>query len=210
MAKAVDFYRFREAVDHVLGVRDRNLIQLLYLTAARPSEICTKTTPSELRNRVSKPYGRAMRCWWGKFKKEKDALLIKVALAKRRQSFPAYKIIALPTQGFEPWIVDLFQRIKLNKKLEFDLTRVSVNNIVKENLSPLLGQKVRAKDLKQFRLEHLATLYGFDSYDLATVAGIHFHKKLILVEQSIEKMEAQIQFAWRRYFPKLLTPISEL
>ena len=210
MAKAVDFYRFREAVDHVLGVRDQNLIQLLYLTAARPSEICTKTTPSELRNRASQPYGRSMSWGLGRFKKEKDALLIKVALAKRRQSSPAYKIIALPTQGYEPWIVNLLRRIKLNKKLEFDLTRVSVNNIVKENLSPLLGWEVRAKDLRQLRLEHLATLYGFDSYDLAAVAGIHFHKKLILVEQSTEKMEAQIQFAWRRYFQKLLIPISEL
>lgn len=206
MTGAVDFYRFRAAVDHVLGVRDQNLIQLLYLTAARPSEMCTKTTPSELRNRASQPYGRSL----GTFKKKNDVLLIKLALAKRRQSFPAYKIIALPTQGYEPWIVDLLRRIKLNKKLEFDLTRVSVNNIVKENLSPLLGREVRAKDLRQLRLKHLATLYGFDSYDLATVAGIHFHKKLILVEQSIEKMEAQIQFAWRRYFQKLLIPISEL
>ena len=36
-SKVLDFLRFREAVDQVLGKRERNLIQLLYLTASRPS-----------------------------------------------------------------------------------------------------------------------------------------------------------------------------
>jgi len=211
MQRVVDFLRFREAVDHVLGVRDRNLIQLLYLTASRPSEICTRTTPSELRNQTSKPYGRSMSWTLGRSKKEKDTLLINVALAKKRKSLPSHKIIALPINpDFEPWVFDLLKRISLNKKLEFDLTRVSVNNIVKENLSPLLGRNVRAKDLRQLRLKHLARLYDFDPYDLEAIAGIYFHKKLIAGTLSVEKIEIYMELAWKRYFPKLLKPISEL
>jgi len=211
MVGAVDFYRFREAVDHVLGVRDGELIKLLYLTAARPSEICTRTTPSELRNQATKPYGRSMRFWLSRFKKEKDVLLIRVALAMRRQSLPSYKIIALPTQpSFEPWTRDLAKRIIRNKKLEFDLTRVTVNKIVKENLTPLLGREIRAKDLKQLRLKHLAKLYGFDPYDLAALAGTNLKKNLILGEQSVGNIETLLKLAWRRYFPKLLKPINEL
>lgn len=72
MVGVVDFSRFRRAVDHVSSVRDRVLIKLLYLTAARPSEICTRTTPSELRKRATKLYGISMNWQLGKFKKEKD------------------------------------------------------------------------------------------------------------------------------------------
>jgi len=212
MAGAVDFSRFRRAVDHVSSVRDRVLIKLLYLTAARPSEICTRTTPSELRNRATKPYGISMNWQLGKFKKEKDVLLIRVALAKRRQSLPSNKIIALPMHpDFEPWIIDLLKRIERNKKLEFDLTRVTVNKIVKENLSPLLGRVIRAKDLRQIRLEHLAKLYDFNHFDLEAVSGINVKKKLLLVENADEKrIETLLHSAWRRYFPKLLKPINDL
>lgn len=211
MEGTVSFNRFREAVDSILSVRDQNLIKLLYLTSARPSEICTRTTPSELRNRASKPYGRQINWSFGTFKKEKDVLLIKVVLAKRRQSLPSYKIIALPIHpGFEPWTVDLLRRITQNKKLEFDLTRVTVNRIVKENLSPLLDREIRAKDLRQLRLEHLAKLYDFDHFDLEAVNGFNVKKNLLLVENTDEKIKTLLQSAWRRYFPKLLRPINDL
>lgn len=172
MMEAVDFRKFRRTVDHVLAVRDRTLIKLLYLTAARPSEICTRITPSELRSRTTKPYGIFMNYQLGKYKKD-DVLLIRLALAKRRQSLPSNKIIALPVHlGFEPWTRDLLKRLSRNKKLEFDLTRVTVNKIVKQSLSPLLGREIRAKDLRKIRLEHLANLYGFNHFDLEAVSGI--------------------------------------
>lgn len=211
MSGAIDFRNFRGAVDHVLSVRDRNLIKLLHLTAARPSEVCTRTTPSELRSRATKPYVMSMDWQLGKFKEERDVLLIRVALAKRRQSTPSHKIIALPIHPhFEPWTRDLLKRIRRNKKLEFDLTRVSGNKIIRERLSPLLNQEIRARDLRQLRLEHLTKLYNFDLFDLATVAGKSIFRNLILVKQSTEKTETQLQLAWRRYFPKLLKPIHAL
>ena len=212
MVEVIDFRRFREVVNHVSSMRDRNLIKLLYLTAARPSEVCTRTTPSELRNRATKPYGISMNWQLDKFKKEKDVLLIIVALAKRRQSLPSNKIIALPIHpDFEPWTLDLLKRIGRNKKLEFDLTRVTVNKIVRENLSPLLDQEIRAKDLRQIRLVHLAKLYDFNHFDLEAVSGINVKKNLLGVENADEKrIETLLQSAWRRYFPKLLKPINDL
>jgi integrase len=211
MSGASDFRNFREAVDHILSMRDRTLIKLLYLTAARPSEVCTKTTPSELRSRATKPYGISMNWQLDKFKKEKDVLLIKVALAQRRQSLPSHKIIALPIHpDFEPWTLDLLKRIGRNKKLEFDLTRVTVNKIVRERLSPLLGREIRAKDLREFRLEHLANLYDFDPYDLAAIAGLNLKKNLILIDKAAKKTETLTRLALDRYLPKLFRPLAEL
>jgi len=206
-----DFFKFREAVNHIPNVYKRNLVQLLYLTAANPSEICTRTTPSELKNQATKPYGKFMQWQLGKFTKKNDVLLIKVSLTRASQSSPAYKLIALPVHtSFEPWTADLLKRIAGNKKLEFDLTRVSVNKIVRESLASLLGREIRAKDLRQTRLEHLAKLYGFDPYDLAAVAGKVVHRNLIMVEQTPEGMEEMLELAWRRYFPKLQVPIRDL
>ena len=210
MRGASDFCSFREAVDHVLGVRDRNLIKLLYLTASRPSEICTRTTPSELRTRATKPYGSSMRYGLAKHKNE-TTLLIAVALVKRRGSLPSHKVIALPYDArFEPWTSDLVKRMRKNKKLEFDLTRVTVNKIVRENLSPLLGREIRAKDLRQLRLEHLANLYDFDPYDLAAIAGLNLKKDLILIDKPLKKTETLTRLALDRYLPKLFKPLAEL
>jgi hypothetical protein len=208
MKGADDFRDFREAVNHVISVRDRNLIKLLYLTASRPSEVCTRTTPSELRNRATKPYGCSMRYELAKYKNE-TVFLIVVALAKKRGSLPSQKVIALPYDArYEPWTSDLVNRMRRNKKLEFDLTRVIVNKIVRERLTPSLGREIRAKDLRQLRLEHLANLYDFDPYDLAAIAGLNLRRNLILMDKPAKITEDLTRLAIDRYLPKLFKPLA--
>jgi len=151
-----------------------------------------------------------MRYELAKYKNE-IILLIVVALVKRRGSLPSHKVIALPYDArFEPWTSDLVKRMRKNKKLEFDLTRVTVNKIIKENLSSLLGREIRAKDLRQLRLEHLANLYDFDPYDLAAIAGLNLRKNLILIDKPLKKTEPLTRLALDRYLSKLFKPLAEL
>ena len=82
-----------------------------------------------------------------------------------------------------------------NKKLEFDLTRVTVNKIVRDNLSPLLGRLIRAKDLRQLRQEHLVNLYDFDPYDLAAIAGFNPIKNVIRIDRPVAKIGTLTKFA---------------
>jgi len=49
--------KFRSLVDQIPFVRDKTLIQALYLTASREAELLTKTSPWDLLNNSSKPYG---------------------------------------------------------------------------------------------------------------------------------------------------------
>lgn len=208
--KAADFFRFREAVNSLEHVRDQTLIKLVYLAAARPSEVTTRVCPSELRKKATKPYGSFLNWSLENFEHGKDVLLIKIATTRKREN-PFIRMVALPTHPrFEPWTVGLLRRIQRNKKLEFDLTRVTVNKIVKENLTPLLRRKVRAKDLRQFRIEHLVRLYDFDPYDIAAVSGLSFRGNLGFVQETIEQKDTFLESAWKRYLPKLLKPITDL
>ena len=49
--------KFRSLVDQIPFPRDRTLIEALYLTASREAELLTKTSPWDLINKSSKPYG---------------------------------------------------------------------------------------------------------------------------------------------------------
>ncbi|MCJ7631359.1 hypothetical protein MUP77_03000, partial [Candidatus Bathyarchaeota archaeon] len=49
---------FRECVDAIPSEKAKYIIKLVYLTGSRPSELVTKTCPSDLSSVVKKPYGR--------------------------------------------------------------------------------------------------------------------------------------------------------
>ena len=58
--KSISIKRFREEVNSILEDFDRYLLKIAYLTAARASELCTKTSPFDLLNGNSRPYGQFM------------------------------------------------------------------------------------------------------------------------------------------------------
>jgi hypothetical protein len=88
-----DFQKFRAHVNSIPFVRDRVLIETLYLTAARDCELLTETCPWDLAKQNSKPYGLFLR--WKREDYEvspakngnpavrEKVLLITMAVAKR-------------------------------------------------------------------------------------------------------------------------------
>jgi len=73
-----EFRKFREVVDSIRARRNRTLIKTLYLTAARVSEIVTKTSPWERMHCQTKPFGKYMDDSIRDFGKEK-VFLLKIA-----------------------------------------------------------------------------------------------------------------------------------
>lgn len=58
--KSISIKNFRAEVDSIDEDFDRNLVKIAYLTAARASELCNKTSPYDLLNGKSRPYGQFM------------------------------------------------------------------------------------------------------------------------------------------------------
>ena len=78
------FRKFREAVAHIPSPRNQCLVKAMYLTAARVSEIVTKTSPWDLMHNQTKPYGTYLKWGFHDFEQEK-VLLVTLAVAKRTQ-----------------------------------------------------------------------------------------------------------------------------
>jgi hypothetical protein len=134
---------FREYVENIPSQRDRILIKLLYLTAAKVSEVTRKTTPYDLEKQSSKPYGQYLTYSFGDYEKQ-HVLLIKLAVAqrrvKRKNNLPHFKIVALPTLlTYEPWTRDLLVWIRdliLHETASIPLSeRGSANSIQRFDLS---------------------------------------------------------------------------
>ncbi len=204
-----EFRKFREVVDNIRTLRNRTLTRTLYLTAARVSEIITKTSPWERTHRQTKPFGKYMDYAFRDFGKVK-VFLLKIALSKRRGELKVkdFRVVALPCKlEYEPWILDLLKHIEKNKELTFDLTRQRVRQIVKEELH-MLDSKVNPNKLRTYRIAHLVEEYGFDQYDLMAYLGMQIRASPKLTELNI--IDTSPDLAWRRYFPKLLKPIHEM
>lgn len=115
---------FREVVDHILDNRNRALIELLYLTAARVSELVSKTCASDMK--LTEPYGQHLDYGFANFQKPKDTFLMKIAVLKRSK-YPKnvqvepkeklfFKVIALPTNpSYEPWVLDILKYLSKKK-----------------------------------------------------------------------------------------------
>ena len=86
MVSVPEIRKFREEVDGICDFRDRILIEVLYLLAARVSEVSSKTCPSLLKLNFTKPYG-ALMTWdikeYNEGKVKEKALLVTSAVAKR-------------------------------------------------------------------------------------------------------------------------------
>jgi len=80
LSEILDFHELRSHVDHIPSRRDKVLLETLYLTASRVSEIITKVCPSE--QNTTKSYGQFLDWKIAKYSDE-PVLLIIEAVAKR-------------------------------------------------------------------------------------------------------------------------------
>jgi len=215
-----DFVEFRTFVDSkIKKQRDQILIKVLYLCAARVSEVITRVTESELQKNLTKPYGQGMTLEIVKDYRRNPAVLsekphiiavIKTPVAKRRKN-PVRKSIALPCNPqYEPWTLDLLKwALDHQKQLNFPLNRFSVWRIVSKNLKPILDPMRKAlrenpnrekylNPWRHWRLSHLADIYGFDGYDLTLVSGWTFKTGLKMGSP----VDSYLHMDWRHYMPK--------
>ena len=139
-----------------------------------------------------------------------DPLFIKVLLGK-----VTLKVIALPTtKNYEPWTLDLLKWIRKKGDLNFDLTRKTLWNILRHNLSGILPKKSKhspKNPLRHFRISHLVEYYQLDPYELTTYAGWTARSTFAQMGISASpNIDVYAHLRWRMYFPKLLKPISQL
>jgi hypothetical protein len=212
-----DLQGFRSVVEKICHRRDATLIKAAYLCAARVSELVTKVTPYDLQHGQTRPYGSHL-SWklteldasLEEKKVENKVLLLKSAVAKRSSKNPTWKIIALPCHPqYEPWTLDLLQRIKDTGNLSFPLTRYRVHQILQKRLGALLNNNSRRilNPLRHYRLTHLVQDYGFDAYDLTVYAGWTFKTTF---KGSAGQLDTYLHLDWRKYYQKLLKPIKSL
>ena len=205
-----EFRKFRKAVDNIRNVRNKTLIITLYLTAARVSEIITKTSPWERIHHQTRPFGDdlSLRSVKTRGRKKTVILLITLALTKRRKNskLEKFRVVALPGKlEYEPWLFDLLKHHRdNNRRLSFDLTRQRVGQIVKKELR-MLDPTVSPNKLRTYRIAHLVRKYGFDQIDLMAYLGMQMKTSRELTELNI--IDTSHDSAWKRYFPKLLKPI---
>ena len=218
---------FREAVDKIPDVRDSIVIKTLYLLGARVSEIVTKTTPYQLKNRKSKPYGRLL-TWslqdYDFEKKKEKLLLLKSAVAKRskkqkndsseqKKQIIRFKIIPLPTNPkYENWTVDILKWIQKQKdhKLGFPITGMTVQNIVKKHLR-ILDKRIFPHKVRHWRITHLITEYNFSPYEITSYAGWSFSSTFgAMGIKASSNLDIYAHLQWRDYVNKLFKPLEDI
>ena len=225
---------FRAFVDRIPKKRDRLVIQALYLTAGRVSELCRRVCPSEFKYDGSKPYGIFSNWKIGEYMGEKVLLLryavakrvkrdkrkallkffsefqagkLNVKLANELKNAIAWKYIALPCNPiYEAWTLDLLKYIKEFGSLTFNIKRQAVWRIVKNNLREL-DPKIHPHSLRHYRINHLIEYYGFDAWDLSAYAGWSLKTTLGKLGMPAGQLDIYSHLSWRRYFPKLLKPL---
>lgn len=205
----------RRVVNKILDPRDAVLIKMLYLCAARVSEVITKVSPWDLEHKQTKPYGLYLTWRLDDFKKEK-VLLIRFAVAKRVKKLRregkvvkalVYKIIALPCDPkWEPWTLDLLKWIQRGNQLNFPITRQGVGKIVKRNLREL-DLTIHTHSLRHYRISHLVEHYHFDPYDITAYSGWTYKTTFGGMGMGSGQLDTYAHIAWTKYFPKLLKKV---
>lgn len=211
---------FRQAVNKIVDPRDAVLIKMIYLSAARVSEVITKVSPWDLEHKKTRPYGTHLTWNIENYEVRKDkiekVLLLRFAVAKRVRKIQrggkqvkvlVHKLIPLPCNPeFEPWTLDLLRWIQGRQELKFALTRQAVGKIVKRQLYGL-DPKIHTHSLRHYRISHLVEHYAFDPYDITAYSGWTFKTTFSGMGMGSGQLDTYAHIAWRKFFPKLLKKI---
>ena len=196
----------RKYVSIIPHRRDKLLIEVLYLSAARANEIAAKGSPSDTTTKACGEeitwrqdlYQAALRGATAV-----KALVLRLRTLKHKD--PQYRSIALPIDPqFEPWTVDIGRHLVKHGELRFNITRRRIHQIVSKRLEGL-DPTAHPHTLRHWRLTHLVEYFGFDPYDLTIYAGWTFGTGL---KGASGPVDTYLHLDWRRYFPKLLKRIS--
>lgn len=216
--------KFRGFVDALkCSKRDRIFIELLYLTGSRCSELLTKTTPYELKEGKSKPYGKLLQWELQNYTKSDGTkiklLLLKLGVAKRSKKKDTEenkivvktRVIPIPLDPkIEPWCIGILKWLAEKKKLNFDFCRMTAQNVVKKHLQAL-DPEVYPHKLRHWRCTHLVRAYSFTPLQLCSFVGWSLKSMSSQMGINISSnVDVYLHLAWRDYIDKLLIPIQEV
>lgn len=218
----------REAIDRVVcSPRDKIILKVTYLTAARASEVVSKVVPWEVAHHSTKPYGSLTSFTFENFKRTNGdvvkILLLKMGVGKHRikldDSTPneqrvqkvVVRQVPIPCDlKFEPWTIDLLKWIREYKELRFAITRRTLHNIVKTNLRGL-DPTIHAHSLRHYRITHLIRDYGFDPFQVSTFVGWSLRSAASNMGKAASpNLDIYAHLAWREYVEKMLVPLDKL
>jgi len=123
------------------------------------------------------------------------------------------KVVALPCDPkYDPWALDLVKRITKRKNLSFDMSRQRAWQRITEEFRRANYQgRLSPHVLRHWRISHLIEYYDFDPYEVSiysgwTMAGTFAQMGI----QASSNIDIYAHLPWRKYFKKLLVPLSEL
>ena len=217
--------KFRDFVDGLTcSKRDRIFIELLYLTASRVSEVITRVTPYELKEGKTKPYGKLLDWEIQDYTKSDGTkvklLLLKLGVAKRSNKkrdaeeskiVVKTRVVPIPVDPkVEPWALPILKWLSEKKKLSFDFTRMTAQNIVKRNLKPL-DLQVHPHLLRHWSCTHLVKNYGFSPLQLCSFTGWSLRSTSARMGVNVSSnIDIYLHLAWKDFIAKLLAPIQEV
>lgn len=121
--KVPELKEWRDVVDHMKCAtkKEEIFIKLMYLTAARTSELLTEVTPFQLKNNKTKPYGSLLEWQLTDYKKRDGKsiklLLIKMAVAKKKMKKTKPEEQPQPETQTEADVTPQTLRLKVRMKI---------------------------------------------------------------------------------------------
>lgn len=221
-------------------LKEKALLEILYLSAARESDLCKKVLKWEVEHAKAKPYGELLMAEMTKYQMASGQvipiLLLRMGVAKHKakeeisQNTEAvsqinYKVrvryVPIPLKmEYEPFCLDILKFIQESKfktdpekktiKIEFDITRRTIYNIVRRNLA-IFEPAIKPHLLRHYRTSHLLEAYHFTPLELTSFVGWSIQttsKRFGMASSSMIDIYAHSR--WKSFVEKLLVPIDKI